>query len=325
MTLRAAGAALFYFPIVCVTTFVAAMLFGPGAYKLTVYRVFFNEGFWLAVPYAIAAIVTAAIAASARQWGTCTFVSLLALLSVLVFYARFIEPARITVREQTIEVGVPLRVAFIADMHIGFFDGKERTQQIVDALNRLDVDVVAVGGDWSYEPTKPLIELLAPIAQSRHRVIAVLGNHDEGMPGMRVVEELEAALKALRVENIEGCIVEVKGVRVAGIGDRFAQKDKLPEFDHFAPPHLVLGHNPDSIDRLKGTSIKLLLAGHTHGGQINVPFLTEFILTRFTDGKYKRGLYVHENRAVFVTAGLGTVGFPLRLFQPPVIDVINLR
>jgi uncharacterized protein len=316
---------LFCLPFVGLALFIAAMALGPARYKLTLYQFFFNEGFWLALPYAIIALATAVAALRVRRWGSAALCLLLAFAAGFAFYARYVEPSNIVVREQTIQVGAPLRVAFIADLHIGLFDKAARMQQITDELNRLNVDVVAVGGDWSYEPTSPLVELLAPIAKSRHRVIAVLGNHDEGLPGMRVVEELDAALKTLGVENIEGKLVEVNGVQIAGIGDRFANKDKLPAFDPNSPPHFVLGHNPDSVDRLQGTPIRLLLAGHTHGGQINLPFLTEAILSRFTVGKYKRGLYTQGKHSVFVTAGLGTVGLPLRLFQSPVIDVINLR
>lgn len=325
MNLSTARTTLFYFPIACFAAFVAAMFLAPDVHKITVYRTFFIEGFWLTFPYMMATLATAVVAARARRWGTCCFVSVLFLAACVVFYARYIEPRRVVVKEQTIDIGVPLRIAFIADLHIGIFDRAPRVQQIVDELNRLDVDLVAVGGDWTDEAQAPLIELLAPIARCRHRVIAVLGNHDEGMPGIRVVEELKAALTQLGVENIEGKIVEVKQVRIAGIGDRFAKKDKLPDFNPSSPPHLVLGHNPDSIDQLQNTPIQLLLAGHTHGGQINLPILTDYILRRFTDGKYKQGLYSRGEKKVFVTAGLGTVGLPLRLFQPPVIDVINLR
>lgn len=325
MNLSIARTLLLFFPIICCALFVAAMILSPDAHKISVYRVFFTQGFWLTVPYILAAITTATVAARARRWGTFSVVSLLLAIAVVVFYARYVEPRRLVVQEHTIKVGASLRIAFIADLHIGIFDGKSRMQQIVDALNRLDVDVVAVGGDWTDERQRPLIELLAPIARSRHRVIAVLGNHDEGMPGIRVVEELEAALKQLNVENIEGKVVDVKNVRIAGIGDRFAKKDVLPDFDPAKPPHVVLGHNPDSVDRLRETPIRLLLAGHTHGGQINLPILTEYILARFTDGQYKQGLYKRGENQVFVTAGLGTVGLPLRFFQPPAIDVINLR
>ncbi len=325
MNLAIARSTLVFFPMICVALFVALMAFGPAAQKLNIYGFFFNVCFWLTIPYAVIAIVTGWLAARAGRWATCIFVLILALLATIAFYSRFVEPKRIVIREHTLQVGTSLRIAFIADMHIGFFDGKERVQQIVDELNRLQVDVVAVGGDWTYEPTEPLTELLSPLAQLKHRIVAVLGNHDEGLPGMRVVEQLEPALRQLRVELIEGKIVIIDGVRIAGIGDRFAEKDKLPLFEVANTPHVVLGHNPDSIDRLHGTKIPLLLAGHTHGGQINVPIFTDWILSRFTNGKYKEGLYSDGNYRVFVTAGLGTVGLPLRLFQPPVIDIINLR
>ncbi|TAG82585.1 MAG: phosphohydrolase [Burkholderiales bacterium] len=325
MKLSTALILLFYFPIVCCALFVSAMIFSPDHHKIAVYRVFFTQGFWLTIPYLLAAVATTVVAVRARRWGAFNVASIMLLAAAVVFYARYIEPRRIVVQEHTIEVGASLRIAFIADLHIGIFDGESRMKQIVDELNRLDVDVVAVGGDWTDEAQRPLLELLAPIAKSKHRVIAVLGNHDEGMPGIRVVEELQAALIQLNVENIEGKIVEVKQVRIAGIGDRFAKKDNLPPFDPSKPPQVVLGHNPDSIARLNNTPVRLLLAGHTHGGQINLPILTEYILSRFTEGKYKQGLYTKGNSQVFVTAGLGTVGFPLRLFQPPVIDIINLR
>jgi uncharacterized protein len=272
MSLSSARTLLFYFPFVCLGCFILGMVLAPSKYKMLVYGVFFNQGFWLAVPYAIVAFATAVFAARARRWITFSFVSVLGLAGCIAFYARFIEPSRIVVREHTIEFGAPLRIAFIADPHIGFFDGKARMQQIVDALNGLNVDVVAVGGDWSYEPTEPLVDLLAPIAASRHRVIAVMGNHDEGMPGMRVAAELEVALKALKVELIEGRTVDVKGIQFVGLGDRFADKDKVPPLAESSMRLVALGHNPDSIDRLRGTPIRLLLAGHTHGGQINVPF-----------------------------------------------------
>lgn len=323
MKLSTALTLLFYFPIGCCALFALAMIFSPSHHQITVYRVFFTQGFWLTIPYLLAAAATTALAIRARRWGTFSVASVMLLAAAVVFYTRYIEPRRIVVQEHTMDVGASLRIAFIADLHIGIFDGESRVKQIVEELNRLDVDVVAVGGDWSYEPQQPLLSLLAPFNQSRHRVIAVLGNHDEGMPGMRVVEELVEALAALRIENVEGRIVEVNGVRFAGIGDRFAENDKLPAFDLSKPPHVVLGHNPDSIDRLKNKPIRLLLAGHTHGGQINLPILTDYILSRFTEGKYKQGLYTKGNSQVFVTAGLGTVGFPIRLFQPPVIDIIN--
>jgi uncharacterized protein len=190
-------------------------------------------------------------------------------------------------------------------------------------LNGLDVDLVVVAGDWTYEPTRPLSDLLAPLSQVKHRILSVPGNHDEELPGPPLATELRAALIANRVEPIEGKVVAIKGVRFVGMGDRWAKKDFLPALDDQVTPLVALAHNPDSIIRLTGTPIRTLLAGHTHGGQVNLPVITALVLRNTTEQGFKSGLYSMGGKQVFVTAGLGMIGLPLRLFQPPVIDVIT--
>ncbi len=316
---------LVYIPLaIFVTIFVIARLV-PRALKLEIYGFFFSEFLWLSVPYATVALVFFFARARARRWFSATWAMLACCLALTTFYARFIESEQIVVRESRLTIGAPLRIALIADLHIGLFQGAERTQQIVNALNALDVDVVAVAGDWTYEPTRPLTELLAPLAQIRHRVISVPGNHDEEEPGPPLAAELRAALVANRVEPIEGRVVTINGVRVVGIGDRWARKDVVPNLAESAAPTIALAHNPDSIVRLAGTPITTLLAGHTHGGQINVPLLTRRVLNGSTKGAYKAGLYMRSDKQVFVTSGIGMTGVPLRLFQPPVIDVLICR
>jgi hypothetical protein len=246
-------------------------------------------------------------------------------LATSALYARFVEPEQIVIRQSSLQVGAQLRVALIADMHIGLFQGQERMKQIVDALNTLDIDVVVVAGDWTYEPTRPLMELLAPMSQSRHRVLSVPGNHDEELPGPPLAAELRAALTAHHVEPIEGRVVTVRGVRFVGMGDRWARKDVPPHTEGIDTPLVAVAHNPDSVDRLANTSVRAMLAGHTHGGQVNLPIVTEWMLKTATKGGFKRGLYQIGDRQVFVTSGLGMIGLPLRLFQPPVIDVITFQ
>ena len=312
-------------PPMLVAGFLLAVNLLSRAQKMEAYRFFFTEIFWLAVPYGLIAFSALVSAFLARRWLAVFGTSLALLLAISATYARFIEPEQIVVRQTVMDVGAPLRVALISDMHIGLFHGRARVQQIVDTLNSLDVDVVLVAGDWTYEPREPLSELLAPLAQSRHRILSVPGNHDEEMPGPPLAAELRAALVAHRVEPIEGRVVNVKGVNFVGIGDRWAHKDIIAAGLNSQGPFVALAHNPDSIDRLATTPIRTLLAGHTHGGQINLPFATARVLKNATQGGFKRGLYPLGERQVFVTSGLGMVGLPLRLFQPPVIDVLVLN
>ncbi len=308
-----------------VAGFLLAVRLLPREHKIEAYRFFFTEMFWLAVPYGLIALICAFAAIQTRRWWHATGAAFALVLAVSALYARFVEPYQIVIRESSMRVGAPLRIALIADVHIGLFQGRERMQQIVDTLNTLNVDAVVVAGDWTYEPTRPLIELLAPISQSRHRVLSVPGNHDEEMPGPPLAAELRAALTVHRVEPIEGRVVSVRGVRFVGVGDRWARKDVPPLIQGTDGPLVALAHNPDSVDRLANTPIRVMLAAHTHGGQVNLPIVTAWMLKKATKGGFKRGLYQIDDRQVFVTSGLGMVGLPLRLFQPPVIDVITFQ
>ena len=297
----------------------------PREYKLATYQLLLNELAWLVVPYIALALFCAWRAFAAKHWAPLLLALIITLGAVTGGYARFVEPAQLRVRETTIVVGANARIALISDLHIGLYQGLDRTQQIVDQLNTLDVDAVLVAGDWTYEPTRPLAELLAPFARFRHRVLSVPGNHDEEMPGPPLAAELRAALIANGVEPIEGRSVQVKNLQIVGMGDRWARKDSLPPSVDATRITIALAHNPDSVEQLVGTQIKLLLAGHTHGGQINIPYLTEIILGKYTRGDFKRGLYRRGEQQVYVTAGLGMTGAPLRLNQAPTIDVLNLR
>jgi uncharacterized protein len=312
-------------PFVAVAAFLAAMRWLPRESKLEAYRFFFTEMFWLAIPYTLVALACIVWSLRLRKWFDAIVVFAALAVAALACYGRLIEPNQLYVKETTIEIGSKARIALISDLHVGLFQGRDRAQQVVDALNKLDVDAVLVAGDWTYEPNTPVAELLSPFSKCRHRVLSVPGNHDEEMPGPPLAAELRAALIQNKVTPIEGTVDRVRDIQVIGMGDRWAQKDRIPRFLDTSLPTIALAHNPDSVDKLKNTDVKLLLAGHTHGGQINIPLLVDWALRGATEGNFKQGLYRRSKQQVYVSSGLGMIGIPLRLFQPPVIDVINLR
>ncbi|MBK0064400.1 MULTISPECIES: metallophosphoesterase [unclassified Acinetobacter] len=256
------------------------------------------------------------------------------LLSVFLIYARFIEPHLVHVRQHQYRLNPdqpfvkPIKVALIADLHIGLFSGHERQLRIiVEKLNQAQPDIVVVAGDWTYEPENKLAEELDVLRQIEAPVYSVPGNHDEQYPGPPIQELLKHALNVNDVIDIEGKIVEFDEFRLIGIGDLWAGKTDMrfmPELPQ-DKPWLILSHNPDTVDMVPKLPLRpLMLSGHTHGGQVELPWITNYIMKKVSILGHKKGFYEHEHADVFVTVGTGMVGIPFRFRVPPTIDIIEL-
>ena len=256
------------------------------------------------------------------------------LMSSLLIYARFIESHMIRINYVHYDLGKkkplpkPVRVALIADLHIGLFSGHERQlKQIVHKINQQQPDFVVVAGDWTYEPENKLAEELAVLKQIEAPVYSVNGNHDEQYPGPPIQQLLKDALEINNVMDIEGKIVEFDGFRLIGVGDLWAGKADMrymPELPQ-DKPWLILSHNPDTVDMVPDLPTRpLMLSGHTHGGQVELPWLTSYVMKKVSILGHKRGLYHHDNADVFVSVGTGMVGVPFRFRVPPTIDIIEL-
>lgn len=256
---------------------------------------------------------------------------------LLYIYARLIEPKHLKVIHRKIQLSqqadsTPIKIALLADLHLGLFDMYPRQlQKIVATLNAMnDIDAVVFAGDWTYEPEPNMLEQLAPLARIKQPCYHVLGNHDEQCPGPDISQKLLAALTAHHVQNIEAMCVDLGSINLLGVGDLWASK---VEFAHFQPeninnkPCVILAHNPDTANHIpEGLfhSKPLMLSGHTHGGQVFVPYLTPYIFRKHSATGYYEGLYQHEKAQVFVTAGTGMVFLPFRLGMPPRIDVLTI-
>lgn len=256
------------------------------------------------------------------------------LLSCLLIYARFIEPHLIKINHVKYKLSpehdfkVPVKVALIADLHIGLFSGHERQLRIiVDKINQQQPDFVVVAGDWTYEPENKLAEELAVLKEIKAPVYSVNGNHDEQYPGPPIQELLKHALEVNNVMDIEGKIVEFDDFRLIGVGDLWAGKADMRYMPDLPQdkPWLILSHNPDTVDMVPNLPTHpLMLSGHTHGGQVELPWLTNYVMQKVSILGHKRGLYHHENANVFVSVGTGMVGVPFRFRVPPMIDIIEL-
>ncbi|MBU6476504.1 MAG: metallophosphoesterase [Xanthomonadaceae bacterium] len=245
----------------------------------------------------------------------------------LLCWARFVEPNELVVRRTVIPAPVDLNIALVADMHAGIFTRTGKLEQMVRKLNSLHVDMVLIAGDLTYDPPYNLDATLAPLRHIDKPVYVVLGNHDVQLPGPPLAHKIVRAMAAQNVHFIEHRVIDFGNFRLAGLYDWWSGRDDtafLKALPH-DKPLLVLMHQPHSLRALRGVDFALAMAGHTHGGQVYIPWLTEkmFMLTR--DEQYVNGYYDTPTGKLFVTPGIGVTGVPLRFDCPPTIDVLELR
>ncbi|SDC27816.1 metallophosphoesterase [Acinetobacter boissieri] len=262
-------------------------------------------------------------------WGACIGLT----ITLWLGYARFIEPHTLVVKYTDYDLTEkkntsPLKIALIADLHIGLFSGSKRqVQTIVQRIQQEKPDIVVVAGDWTYEPTHHLADHLAAFQQLDIPVYSVNGNHDETYPGPPISELLKSGLSSHRIIDIENKMIELNQVRLVGVGDLWAGKADM-QFIAQLPqdkPYIIVSHNPDTVDMVPKLAYKpLMLSGHTHGGQVEIPWFTNKMMQNKSRLGHKRGLYEHEYANVYVTVGTGMVGVPFRFRVPPMIDIIDI-
>ena len=245
------------------------------------------------------------------------------LLSLLFIWTRFVEPNLIRVQVTEIQSHqLQKRIAVISDMHLGIYKGALFMRRVVDKLNALKPDMVLIAGDFSYHPTD-FNELIAPLNEIKAPVYAVLGNHDVGAPGADYRQELSKAIRANGVKLLENEIVRFDDFTLVGLGDRFVAEDnaRLLKQVEFKEEVIVLTHNPDTTLDYRDVKADYTICGHTHGGQVRLPFIGALFLP--VSGPFDHGLYREANTQLFVSSGLGEMGLPFRLLNPPVIDVLQ--
>ena len=259
-------------------------------------------------------------------------VSLVALLlCAALAWARFIEPHRLVVRETVLGQQCGAQIALISDIHLGKYTRAPDLDRLIDRLNTLPIDAVLVAGDWTYGPPRDLVRAFEPLARLKYPVIGVVGNHDEQMPGPPLTEELREALAAAKVTLIDGKQAALGRCTLLGVGDLYAgTADSNLQNLRIDPPaapverRVILTHNPDVANRMAPGTASIVLAGHTHGGQVQVPLLTKIMLRRNNPSAFEQGLYQLPGVRLFITPGIGTDILPLRFLVPPTIDVLAL-
>jgi len=249
----------------------------------------------------------------------------------LAYDAWRLEPRRLTVSNVTIAASlrVAVSLAFISDLHVGPYVTLDDVARVVNVVNGLEPDLVLLGGDYVSRTAETMPALASVLAAmvAPLGLYAVLGNHDLWTDRVQVTRGLESA--GVRVLVNAGELVETPGgpVHIAGLDDAWSgQPDyaRAMAAHRAGVPTIVLQHEPDpAAERAEDARILLQLAGHTHGGQVRLPFIGAPVLPLYGE-RYVAGLYQVGASQLYVTRGIGVISPPVRFNCPPEIALITL-
>lgn len=226
-------------------------------------------------------------------------------------------------------------IAQISDLHIGEGSwGPEHAREAARVIAEARPDVVVNTGDFlEEEPPLDRVDDVVGIFQGgghegEPRHLAVLGNHDY-FPPEEMTAELKEHLNSIGVElllNRGVCVRRgVRGISFIGLtAEEPGFNEGLSVLEQAGRPRVVLIHEPDLAERIPSGSADLILAGHTHGGQISVPPLEGIIVRLFCGSRYTEGLMEINGNRVYVNRGLGCVGMPMRFGAAPEVTLIHL-
>ena len=258
---------------------------------------------------------------------------------MLLLWAFWIEPSTLVIQREHIALPIslrgPLRIAILADLHVGSpFNGINHLKTVVDRTNDEKPDLVCILGDLVIQGVRGGT-FVAPEAISAELgrlraasgVVAVLGNHDGWLDHDRVRDTLTRN----RIEVIEDTAARIQtgagAVWMAGISDLWMGKHDLNAAMAAAKddgaPIILMTHNPDVFPDVPAR-VSLTLAGHTHGGQVRLPFLGRLVVPSRFGERYAAGFVTEGGRHLFVATGIGTSILPVRFRVPPSIVVLTI-
>lgn len=260
------------------------------------------------------------------------YIITLFILSLLFVWARFAERQIILVENTEIEIGFKSKIVLIADLHLGVYKNRNFLERVVEKINLQNPDYVFIAGDFMYRPNiEKLDDLFKPLEKIKAPLYGVIGNHDHknirGQIEKNIIikNKLIETLEKYNVQILENEAINLGDFILLGLNDRWEYNDKVSMLKDFSEEDkiIVLTHNPDTTTSYQNNNADLTLCGHTHGGQIRIPWIYKFVIP--TEGNFDTGLSKEEKTKLFITSGLGEVNLPLRFLNPPTIDVLNLK
>ncbi len=230
------------------------------------------------------------------------------------------------------------RICQLSDIHIGPFMPAEEIRKYVAIANSLKADLIVLTGDFvTFDPStqQAVVDALSGL-RAPFGVWGSLGNHDAwcqaedsltalfGQTGVRILRAASAPI-AIGGDSLNLIGVDFQSHRRFGPSPAVAHL--LGDIEHLVTRdriNVLMSHNPDTFDRAAELGIELSLAGHTHGGQAALEFISPQLAPSRLVTPYVTGLFHKPGGQLYVNRGIGTIGLPIRIGAPPEITVYQL-
>lgn len=268
------------------------------------------------------------------------FFILVSVFTGTYIYAYYIEPRMLkNSRKQIHSKYIPkafndFKIVQFSDTHIGFQYTVEHLKQLVKKINAEKANIIVFTGDLIDEPQtftekQKLINTLKHLRATDGKYW-VYGNHDHGGYGTELIKDImqQAGFSLLNNEHIT---IEKSSERIiiAGIDDVMLGKPDLERTLKDVNDNdytILLAHEPDIADRVATYPVDLQLSGHSHGGQVRLPYFGHLYTPPYAE-KYVRGKYLLNDKqmTLFVSTGIGTTRLPLRFLCQPQFYTFTLN
>jgi len=232
------------------------------------------------------------------------------------------------------------RIAQLSDIHIGPFMTEDEIRKYVRIVNGLRPDLIALTGDfvtWDPSTQRAVVNALTGL-HAPFGIFGCLGNHEAWSHTEDSITRMfqQVGIRILRGESVpihaQGATFNLIGVdfqtrRHMGPGSEKFVHTYLEGVESLVAPgtvNILMSHNPDTFDRAAEMGIGLSLAGHTHGGQVALEFVSPEIAPSRLVTPYVAGWFQKPGGQLYVNRGIGTIGVPIRIGAPPEITVYEL-
>ena len=245
-------------------------------------------------------------------------VAICVIAGLCVAYSFFIEPQWLTIKSVTLSESPTVTLIHISDTH--YKGNRKYLTRVVETINKLDADFVCFTGDL-VEEKKYLPECMALLSTINKPLYGIPGNHDQWARVSKA--DLSDYFETTGGKWLENKSVTIMDNTVVLIGGRHSSESQDVRSGDPDQKHILLNHYPSIVNSLPSNSYDLILTGHTHGGQVRLPFIKNPILKE-SDAIYDRGLFHTEAGILYVNSGIGTYLWPVRFRCRPEITIIKL-